>query len=146
MATSYNPQQSNFYLTYPPRKLTRVCFYINKSIHLEKWIVTHHHEDAQTLTIKIESILTQKPRTIQIHNIYNLSPQSHSSQDHGTLKILRNYLQAAEAEVEHIVVGDFNLHHPYWCGTNRPMQHAAADRLLNIMDDTALSLATLKGI
>ena len=33
---------------------------------------------------------------------------------------------------EHVVVGDFNLHHPYWCGPFRVTQHAMADVLLNI--------------
>jgi hypothetical protein len=49
--TSYNPQNSQFYLAYPLKALVRVCFYINKKIHPKTWTVTHHNEDAQTVTI-----------------------------------------------------------------------------------------------
>lgn len=30
------------------------------------------------------------------------------------------------------MIGDFNLHHPYWCGPSRMTQHAMADTLLNL--------------
>lgn len=40
---------------------------------------------------------------------------------------------------EHIVVGDFNLHHPYWCGPFRVTQHATADTLLNLAEEYELN-------
>jgi hypothetical protein len=49
--TGYNPSSSRFHLAYPLKALARVCFYINKKIHLNTWSVTHYTEDAQTVTL-----------------------------------------------------------------------------------------------
>jgi exonuclease III len=140
--TSYNPQDTPFYLAYPLKPLSRVCAYINKRIHPNSWTVTHHTEDAQTVTIRYGPDKHQ--RTLQVHNIYNPSPSSYSSQDQGTLETLRNCLQ--EPADDHIVVGDFNLHHPLWSGLARPTQHAAADILLDIARNASLELVTKSGI
>ena len=58
----------------------------------------------------------------------------------GTLTILRECLQ--EPADNHIVLGDFNLHHPLWNGLARPTQHAAADILIDIARKASLELAT----
>ena len=140
MKTSYNPSTSLFHLAYPPFKETRVCFYVNKRLHPGKWSVTNHSEDAQTITIEIAG---SAQRVIQVHNIYNPSPQSYSSTAQGTLATLRNCLQVQANN--YIMMGDFNLHHPYWCGLARPTQHAAADILLDIAQESLLTLATPRG-
>ena len=62
----------------------------------------------------------------------------------GTLTILRKCLQ--EPADSHIVLGDFNLHHPLWNGLARHTQHAAADILIDIARNTSLELATECGI
>jgi exonuclease III len=139
--TSYNPQDAPFHLAYPPKALSRVCVYINKRIHPNSWMITHHSEDAQTITIRYGP--DGNRRTVQVHNIYNPSPSSYSSQDQGTLGILRNCLQ--QPADNHIVVGDFNLHHPLWSGLARPTQHAAADILLDIARNASLELVTKCG-
>jgi hypothetical protein len=90
ITTSYNPQNAPFYLTYPPKPLSRVYVYINKRIHLNSWKVTNHSEDAQTVTIQYGPKNYQ--RTLQIYNIYNPSPSSHLFLDPGTLETLRIYL------------------------------------------------------
>ena len=140
--TSYNPRNAPFHLAYPPKPLSRVCIYINKRIHPNSWTVTHHTEDAQTVTIRYGP--NNHQRTLQVHNIYNPSPSSYSSQDQGTLETLRNCLQ--EPADDHIVVGDFNLHHPLWSGLARLTQHAAADILLDIARNASLELVTKCGI
>jgi exonuclease III len=137
MYTSYNPSTSPFYLAYPPFEETRVCFYVNKRLHPGKWSVTNHSKDAQTITIEIADPMR---RVIQVHNIYNPSPPSYSSTAQGTLATLRKCLQ--EQANDHIVIGDFNLHHPHWGGLARPTQHAAADILLDIAQESSLILAT----
>jgi hypothetical protein len=43
------------------------------------------------------------------------------------------------------VLGDFNLHHPFWGGIARPLQHRMADQLLDLVGHFALDLATLVG-
>ena len=80
-----------------------------------------------------------------IHNIYNLSPESYSATTEGTLATLRDVLERTTPETEHIVIGDFNLHHPHWSGLARLTQHAAADNLLDIARNEALILATPQG-
>lgn len=142
VTTGYNPSGSQFYLAYPPKELTRVCFYINKKIHLNSWTVKHHNEDAQTVTLNYER--DKQEEKIQIHNIYNPSPTSYSSREPGTLEILRSCVE--EVSTEHIVVGDFNLHHPLWNGLSRPTQHAAADTLLDITCEASLELVTRSGM
>ena len=92
--TSYCPSGSDWYLAYPTRQLTRVCFYINKRLNPEIWAVTDHSEDAQTLTIKYNQ--NGADETIAVHNIYNPSPGSYTSQEQGTLGILRNALEGTE--------------------------------------------------
>jgi hypothetical protein len=106
--TGYNPSNSQFYLAYPLKELTRVCLYINKWIHLNSWSVTHHNEDAQTVMLSYEQD-GQRER-IQIHNIYNPSLLSYSSLESRTLETLRNCVK--DALIDYIVVGDLNLYHP----------------------------------
>jgi hypothetical protein len=113
---------------------------LSKRLHPDTWTVTHHNEDAQTLTIRIEGLQSTPPRTIQIHNIYNPSPGSYTSTSEGTLGTLRKALEAAEPETEHIIIGDFNLHHPYWSSIERLTQHAAADILLEVTNVYDLEL------
>jgi Endonuclease-reverse transcriptase len=42
-------------------------------------------------------------------------------------------LNALQAPGQHLIVGDFNLHHPLWGGPNVTQAHAAADLLLDGM-------------
>jgi exonuclease III len=145
IATGYNPLRSSFYLAYPPDKLTRVCFYVNKALHPGKWSVTNHHKDMQTLTIDLNRAPGQESTPIQIHNVYNPSPASYTSQEMGTLATLRTCLETAGTGIEHVVIGDFNLHHPLWNATSRFTQHAAADHLIEIAAENLLELVTPKG-
>ena len=61
-------------------------------------------------------------------------------------RVIEPELQTAlETQGEHIVIGDFNLHHPYWSGPSRPTQHAAADQLLDIVAAADLDLTLPAG-
>jgi Endonuclease-reverse transcriptase len=110
MNTSYNPSTTTFHLSYPPKPLARVCFYVNKRIDPSSWAVTTHNEDLQTLTIRYGP--TEDVKTVKIHNIYNPSPQSYTAMVSGTLATLQECLR--EDTNDHILLGDFNLHHPHW--------------------------------
>jgi hypothetical protein len=46
---------------------------------------------------------------------------------------------------EHIVLGDFNLHHPLWCGVRNPAAHKAADQLIDILQIYELNLTLPRG-
>jgi len=41
---------------------------------------------------------------------------------------------------EHIILGDFNLHHPMWNGPYTVTQHDAADQLLDYVELANLQL------
>lgn len=45
---------------------------------------------------------------------------------------------------EHLMVGDFNLHHPLWTGPGRH-QHSEADELIDIIDTAGMHLITEEG-
>jgi endonuclease/exonuclease/phosphatase family metal-dependent hydrolase len=46
---------------------------------------------------------------------------------------------------EHIVLGDFNLHHPLWSGLGNPTIHLAAEPLIEMVYGAGLSLITPPG-
>jgi hypothetical protein len=50
-----------------------------------------------------------------------------------------------EQEGEHIVLGDFNLHHPSWCGIRNPTAHKVADQLIDILHSYELHLTLPHG-
>ena len=82
-------------------------------------------------------------QAINVHNVYNPPPASHNDEA-GTASItaLNNALTMPGC---HIVVGDFNLHHPLWCEPTYAHQHRIADRLLSNMRNAGLELALPKG-
>ena len=145
IATSYHPLKSHFQFTYFEDATTRVCFYINKRLDISKWTVTNHSEDIQTLTIRTEAAETQTGETLQIHNVYNPSPASYSSKEPGTIETLRKILEITVSETNHVVVGDFNLHHPLWSSIERLTRHEAADILLEVAYNHSLELVTPRG-
>ena len=80
-------------------------------------------------------------QSIRIHNVYNPSPISTTSRDSpSTLPKLAEGLRSGRAESTHLVVGDFNLHHPYWGGGGCLIQHAMADTLIELTAETHLDL------
>jgi hypothetical protein len=80
---------------------------------------------------------------INVYNVYNPPPTSHNDETGIATFIALN--DALTMPGRHIVVGDFNLHHPWWCEPTYAHQHRIADRLLNIMRDTSLELALPRG-
>jgi hypothetical protein len=54
-------------------------------------------------------------------------------------------LDALQALGQHLIVGDFNLHHPLWGGPNVTQAHDAADLLLSGMVENQLELLLLLG-
>ena len=110
MPTTIRPP--NYHLVYPLRHDTRVCFYVSKVLDPNKWKVTEHSPDLLTLTINLDD-------------------------DRGVLQLLPPALDMAG---EHILLGDFNLHHPMWGGVLLPTQHALSDDLIDITLRTSLQL------
>ena len=133
--------QSGFHLLYRPNRDTRVCFYINNTIDPDSWEVEYRSADMCTLKIRMK--IGNTSDVIHIHNMYNPSPISYSSIDSpSTLATVKRQLIA---ETKHILLGDFNLHHPLWNHSSRPTQHAESEQLLNIIEEANLSLTLPKG-
>lgn len=80
---------------------------------------------------------------IHIHNVYN-PIRGTKGDEQNTLPDLRRALKANESD-EHIVLGDFNLHHPMWAGIQaRPASSEAGD-LLDLTADHHLELLLSTG-
>ena len=134
--TTHNPVKNVFHLLYPPETgeqelPPRVCMFVNKDIASASWKVTFHSPDLMTLHLEFPG---ETQRVINLHNIYKPSP---SQENYSTLSDL---IKALEVEGEHIVVGDFNLHHPLLTGEDYHHQHPEADQLLEILDQSELEL------
>jgi exonuclease III len=142
--TTLSSSQSGFHLLYRPGGDTRVCFYVNDKLDTNSWDVEYPTADICTLKLKIKG-LGGGTDTVRIHNVYNPSPASYASRDSpSTLSAVLRSLDGAIAD-HHVLLGDFNLHHPFWSGPTRPTQHAAADELLDIVEKHDLTLTLPKG-
>lgn len=96
-------------------------------------------------TLKIAAkTVSGETEMIHIHNVYNPSSTSYSSTK-SPLTLPLAELQLANTYAHHILLGDFNLHHLFWNGPSKSTQHAAADKLLEVVDNANLSLTLPKG-
>lgn len=127
--TTYHRLAQHFELSYYPHKDTRVCFFINKRLALSSWSATTHSTDFSTLEIK-----TKDNRIIHIHNVYNPCQTSGSSSRLGEIQ---KVLQGTRSNVEHILLGDFNLHHPLWGGAGVEAEEDA-EKLIIITEEAHL--------
>lgn len=142
VATTLSSHHSGFHFLYRPGGDTRVCFYVNSRIDPDSWEVAFPTADLCTLSIRL--CIGSSTTLTHIHNIYNPCPGSYSTiTAASTVPAIRAQIESLEGE--HIVLGDFNLHHPFWSGPSRPTQHAAADALLDLVDDHKLSLTLPAG-
>ena len=129
--TTLSLYQSGFHLLYRPGRDIQVCFYINTNINPSSWEIEYPLADMYTLTITVHTGITAK--TINIHNTYNPSPASYTSTNSpSTIFIV---VQQLRKSGKHILLGDFNLYHPFWSGPSRPTVYAAADQLLDLMEN-----------
>jgi hypothetical protein len=101
--TTYCPRSGPYHLVFPQGGRARTCLYINKRIPLAKW---HSYEELDYCRVKIDT--QQGP--ITIHNVYSEIPESHATIEWNTP--ICSMLQATQALGQHLIVGDFNLHHP----------------------------------
>lgn len=128
---------------HPLPRYPRVLTYINKNLlQSEVSEVGAFHPDAQSIAIAVDDSTDagqdEGTKTIVIHNLYNLL----DSED--TTGPMWEGLQWARREITgegHIVVGDFNAHHPWWeSGISHVTAHA--DRIASTMASLELELLT----
>jgi len=93
----------DYYTILPDYPNPRIAIYVSKEIATTSLEAISHSGDLATLKIQ-----TERP-TLYIHNCYN--PHSlHTEQGLGTLPLAQKAIQDSR-EREHILLGDFNLHH-----------------------------------
>ena len=80
---------------------------------------------------------------IYIHNIY-IEPTTYSTKE--IPPILYSLKRLLENKGGHIILGDFNLHHPLWNSPTYDKHHYIADELLDIVSEIGATLYILKGL
>jgi hypothetical protein len=140
--TSYNPFIVHFHLAYEEKDDVRVCFYINVRLNVNDWSIEHVFFDVCIIKLKI----TQKNinRIVHIHNVYNASSISYSSNEFlSSLKTMKRFLND---DAEHVLLKDFNLHHSLWSNSTRFTQHVAVDQLIEFLNTTHMQLCLSQNI
>ena len=137
--SSYNPSTSNFHLAHKGGADTRTCFYINKRLNLENWEVDYTSKDVCTIAIQPRQKKNGKKiiEKIKVHNIYNPSPVLITLENPSSLPLAEQKIQEPG---EHLLLGDFNLHHPNWNNPNRYSYHKEADALVEFTENRGLEL------
>ncbi|KAI3545670.1 zinc knuckle [Colletotrichum abscissum] len=135
-ATTHHPAKDRFHLCYPSSEENgpaRVCFFINKKLDHSRWQFREVSRDLCTLAIATDD---DAETSLVLHNVYNPSPREEDRQP--VLQQLRTTLETHQ-HVEQIVVGDFNLHHELWGGSDIRAPDREATELLDLMDDMNLT-------
>jgi hypothetical protein len=110
-ATTHHPAKHIFHLCYPTTTgegPARVCFFVNKRLDQSKWRFQERTGDVCSLILDLDRDKTQR-RQLAVHNIYN--PATHLTNAPTSLADIRSILHKNQ-DIEQILLGDFNLHHP----------------------------------
>ena len=134
---TYCESNSAFRPLYPTNRHTRACFLINKRLPLEYWSVEFPGPDLAILTLRLPG------RTVTITNVYSQPVAAHQKDENSPIYRLPDILERAG---EHILVGDFNLHHPTWSGNAQTRASRMAYDLLALTDHVELVLVTPPGL
>lgn len=146
--TTYHPLKDTFRLYYPSldnlEEKARVCFFVNKRLKPQDIKVLFHSGDFMTMTTTLsQRASTSYQHNIHIHNTYNEPDTTQSPVLDDLAFILSetgNAITNSPHEVitDHIIVGDFNIHHPSW-GTRTTIADNRSSQLLEIIDEFNLT-------
>lgn len=139
--TTHQPARLTHQLLHPKAvdgERARVALYVNKLIDPAKWTHTVISPDYQIL--HLQHLRGEQSHDLYIHNIYN-EPKS------PTFNLLDRELARLghSPTIEHLVLGDMNVHHPAWGGPGTNIDNEGTE-LLEIADRHELELATEEGI
>ena len=108
-------------------------------MNIEKYEVKYTSGDCCSLRLEIPGLQTP----VWVHNIYNPSPITFTStQGPSTIPQIQ---KALDREGEHILLGDFNLHHQNWNNLGRYSYYMMADQLLDVLKEQEMELALPEG-
>ena len=102
--------------------------------------ISEIYKDTDLISLK----LSTTEEDIYIHNLYIEPPKSYSIKV--TPSILYSLKGLLELEGGHIILRDFNLHHPLWNSPTYNKHHYIADELLDIVSEIRAILYTPKGL
>ena len=139
---TYNPNYSRFHLVGDPSPLSRACIYINKRIDTNTWSVEAAETDYCSIGIEVKNG-AGAATTIRIHNVYHPCPISTTSMDGSST--LPRIAEVLGQGGPHLLLGDFNLHHPYWGGSRCFSRHAMSDTLVDIVTQAQMDMFTEPG-
>lgn len=94
----------------------RVCFFVNKKMQEYDIDCVFHSADLVTLQICLVDHPASGKHYVQIHNVYN-QPKLDPSPVMAELEVvlstnsILNMSTTGSSSIEHIVLGDFNIHH-----------------------------------
>jgi Reverse transcriptase (RNA-dependent DNA polymerase)/Endonuclease-reverse transcriptase len=135
--TSYCPRSCQYSLAFPKEGHVRTCLLINKRLAPSQW-TTSVQPDYCWIRI------TTDKGTVTIHNIYSETPPNLHTRNWNTpIPLLQQELQHPG---EHLIVGDFNLHHPIWGGPGVNQWHTGSELVFELMDEYQLELITPIGL
>ena len=129
-SSTYAPRP--YHLLYQPAASSRVCFLVSKTLSLDSWTVRHLSPYIAQLSLQTDL------GPIHITNVYNPKVQRPRIAEPDILT------DALALPGHHILLGDFNLHHPRWGGVHVHAEQAASD-LLTLTATAQLDLATPQG-
>lgn len=135
--TTHHPLKATHHLLHPEARdgeRARVCLFISKEIHPGSW--EHHPVDLDYHWIRFTYQRGAQQRFLIVHNVYNDLAKTTLSQLDAELA------RTHTATTEHIVSGDFNLHHPAWGGSDVSHAEIEAEGLLSLMDRHRLEVLT----
>lgn len=136
--TTHHPASDTYELIFPDKGRARACFFVSKlQLPSSQWFCREHSPDFLSLNIKYTEQDTE--RHLWVHNVYR---QPDGTDPTRTL----DQLDAALAEPgDHLVVGDFNLHHATWGGEAIASTDPHSYILLETMDRRELELLLPQG-
>ena len=141
--STHHPCKDRFHLAYPTAidpelGPARVCFFVNTRLDRAKWTFKEHSKDL--ITLDLQYVEHEQKKRLHIHNIYREAIRGDVTE---TLDRLNSLLEE-DPDGQHMVVGDFNLHHPVWGGLEIEGDREA-EQLLTIIDERQLSLLLPQG-
>ena len=145
----------NFHLIYPDLHevngaTVRMCFFVNNRIPLIDIETRYVSDDLIILQIRINSD-ANNPHAgnhyLQIHNIYNkpaIDPCTVLSELQTVLREEGGFgINDPFSSLQHLIVGDFNIHHVGWKGVNA-INDPRASELFILIDEFGLIFNTSK--
>lgn len=118
---TYCPKSSEFYTLFDVSD-RRTCIMVNKRINTDFWSIILRDRDQCSLRLRTDN------GVIWIHNCYSQPPEGLRNDSFSTPIHYLEELLALEGQ--HILLGDFNVHHYEWNGITGADMHDLADELL----------------